>query len=109
MPPCQKPSQEEMNRWKESEQLSILPVLQPTPKELLQHQEVQKPKQVVKSKPTTNLSPIHKHGTLPLPTPTPKNSKKDLKKQMMEMKECLDKVRIQYAYRSLLSVLLFWR
>ena len=95
MPPYQKPSKEEMNRWKESEQLSILPVLQPTPKELLQHQEVQKPKQVVKSKPMTNLSPKHKHGTLPLSTPTLKNSKKDLKKQVMEMKEWLDKVRIQ--------------
>ena len=40
MPPYQKSSTEEMNRWKESEQLSILPALQPTPKELLQHQEV---------------------------------------------------------------------
>ena len=50
-PPYTKPSNEERKRWEQSKQLSILPPLQPTPKELLQHQQLKNPNQLIPSKP----------------------------------------------------------
>ena len=98
IPPYRKPTAEEQQRYQQSNQLSILPILQPTPQQLIQHQEVQvqKPKQLVKTKPTIKPSPKHKQGTLPLSTSTtPKNSKTDLKKQKEEMLNWLNNVKIQ--------------
>lgn len=55
-------------------------------------------KQVVKSKSTSNLSSKHRQDTLPLSRPTstltPKKSKKDLKKEVKEIKEWLEGVQI---------------
>ena len=62
IPPYNRPSKEELQRWRESQQLSIIPALQPKPKDLLQPQQVQKEKQVVKSKPKSNQSTKHKIG-----------------------------------------------
>ncbi len=38
-PPYTKPSEEEWRRWEQSKQLTILPPLQPTPQQLIQHQQ----------------------------------------------------------------------
>ena len=56
IPPYRKPTPQEQQRYEQSKQLTILPILQPTPQQLIQHQQVQKPKQVVKTKPTTKQS-----------------------------------------------------
>ncbi len=94
IPPCRKPTAEEQQRYQQSNQLSILPILQPTPQQLIQHQQVQvqKPKQVVNTKPTTKQTTKTKpETTTTKPTPTPK---KDLKKQVKEMKVWLEGVQI---------------
>ena len=93
IPPYRKPTAEEQQRYQQSNQLSILPILQPTPQQLIQHQQVQvqKPKQV-RTKPTTKQTTNTKpQTTTTKPTPTPK---KDLKKQVKEMKEWLEGVQI---------------
>ena len=59
IPPYSKTSTEEVKKCKDSKQLSILPVLQQTPKQLLQNLDVQKPKQV-RTKPTTKTFPKQK-------------------------------------------------
>ena len=51
-PPYTKPSEEERKRWEQSKQLTILPPLQPTPQQLIQHQQVKNPNQLAKSNPT---------------------------------------------------------
>ncbi len=51
-PPYTKPSDEERKRWEQSKQLTILPPLQPTPQQLIQHQQGMNPNQLVKSNPT---------------------------------------------------------
>ena len=96
IPPYRKPTPQEQQRYEQSKQLTILPILQPTPQQLLHPQQVQKPKQVVKTKTTTKPSPKQKQGTLPLSTTTtPQKSKTDLKKQVKEMKEWLDNLQIR--------------
>ena len=77
IPPYRKTTSQEQQRYEQSNQLSIIPTLHPTTQQLIQHQQVQKPKQIVKTRPN--------------PTPTPK---KDLKKQLKEMKEWLDGIQI---------------
>ena len=79
IPPYRKTTPQEQKQYEQSKQLTILPILQPTPHQLIQHQQVQKPKQV-RTKPTTK------------PTPTPK---KDLKKQKEEMLDWLNNIKIQ--------------
>ena len=94
-PPYRKPTPQEQQRYEQSKQLSILPILQPTPQQLIQHQQVQKPKQVVKTKPTTKQTTKTKpqsNNTKPTPTTPPK---KDLKKQKEEMLYWLNNIQIQ--------------
>lgn len=85
-PPYTKPSKEKMSRWEQSKQLTILPPLQPTPKQLLQHQQVEKSKQKVRTKAT------------PKSKPTPNKSsqqKRDIQKEKKEMLEWLNSVQIR--------------
>ncbi|KZR66446.1 MULTISPECIES: hypothetical protein [Prochlorococcus] len=92
MPPYRKPTTKEQQQYEQSKQLSILPILQPTPQQLIQHQQVQKPNQVVKTKPTTKQTTKTKpQSNTTKPTPP----KKDLKKQKEEMLDWLNNVKIQ--------------
>ena len=88
MPPYRKPTTQEQPEYEQSKQLSIIPTLQTAPQQLLQHQQVQKPKQVVRTKSTPKQTTKTKPQST---TPTPK---KDLKKQVKEMKEWLDNLQI---------------
>ena len=73
-PPYSKPSDEERRRWEQSKQLTILPPLQPTPKELLQHQQLKNPNQSITSKP----KPKQQKKSKPAPKPTVKEQTRTL-------------------------------
>ena len=91
IPPYKQTTQQEQQRYEQSRQLSILPILQPFPGELIQ-QNIQKINKVVKPKPKprTKSSTKSKTTTTQQPTTTPKRSKEDLKKQVKEQVEWLN-------------------
>lgn len=80
-PPYRKPTPQEQQRYEQSNQLSILPILQPIPQQLIQHQpqQVQKPKQKVGTKVIPNKSTQHK---------------RDIQKEKEEMLKWLNSVEI---------------
>ncbi len=83
-PPYRKPTAKEQQRYEQSKQLTILPVIQPTPKQLIQHQQVEKPKQMA----------VTKH------TPKPQlnkstQEKRELQKKKEEMLKWLNSVEIR--------------
>ena len=94
--PYRKPTPEEQQRFEKSRQLPIVPILQPTPGELLQ-QNIQKINQVVKPKPKprTKSSTKSKTTTTQQPTTTPKRSKEDLKKQVQKEIEWLNSLKFE--------------
>ena len=91
IPPYKQTTQQEQQRYEQSRQLSILPILQPFPGELIQ-QNIQKINQVVKPKPKprTKSSTKSKTTTTQQPTTTPKRTKEDLKKQVQKEIEWLN-------------------
>ena len=94
IPPYKKTTPQEQQRFEKSRQLPIVPILQPTPEQLLQ-QNIEKIRQVVKPKPRTKSSTQSKTSTTQQPTTKPKRSKEDLKKQKEEMLDWLNNVKIQ--------------
>ena len=86
-PPYTKPSKEEMSRWEQSKQLTILPILQPTPSELLQQKKVEKSKKKVVTKPTP------KQSSKPQPNKSTQE-KRELQKKKEEMLKWLNSVQI---------------
>ena len=91
IPPYKHTTQQEQQQYEKSRQLSILPILQPFPGELVQ-QNIQKINQVVKPKPKprTKSSTKSKTTTTQQPTTTPKRTKEDLKKQVQKEIEWLN-------------------
>ncbi len=89
LPPYNQTTQQEQQRYEKSRQLSILPILQPFPGELIQ-QNIQKINKVVKPKPRTKSSTKSKTTTTQQPTTTPKRTKEDLKKQVQKEIEWLN-------------------
>ena len=94
IPPYKQTTPQEQQRFEKSRQLPIVPILQPTPEQLLQ-QNIEKIRQVVKPKPITKSSTQSKTTTTQQPTTKPKRSKEDLKKQKEEMLDWLNNVKIQ--------------
>jgi len=94
VPPYKQTTPQEQQRFEKSRQLPIVPILQPTPEQLLQ-QNIEKIRQVVKPKPRTKSSTKSKTTTTQQPTTKPKRSKEDLKKQKEEMLDWLNNVKIQ--------------
>ena len=94
IPPYKQTTPQEQKRFEKSRQLPIVPILQPTPEQLLQ-QNIEKIRQVVKPKPRTKSSTKSKTTTTQQPTTKPKRSKEDLKKQKEEMLDWLNNVKIQ--------------
>ena len=94
IPPYKQTTPQEQKRFEKSRQLPIVPILQPTPEQLLQ-QNIEKIRQVVKPKPRTKSSTQSKTTTTQQPTTKPKRSKEDLKKQKEEMLDWLNNVKIQ--------------
>jgi len=94
VPPYKQTTPQEQQRFEKSRQLPIVPILQPTPEQLLQ-QNIEKIRQVVKPKPRTKSSTQSKTTTTQQPTTKPKRSKEDLKKQKEEMLDWLNNVKIQ--------------
>ena len=94
IPPYKQTTPQEQKRFQKSRQLPIVPILQPTPEQLLQ-QNIEKIRQVVKPKPRTKSSTQSKTSTTQQPTTKPKRSKEDLKKQKEEMLDWLNNVKIQ--------------
>jgi len=94
IPPYKQTTPQEQQRYEKSRQLPIVPILQPTPEQLLQ-QNIEKIRQVVKPKPRTKSSTQSKTTTTQQPTTKPKRSKEDLKKQKEEMLDWLNNVKIQ--------------
>ena len=94
IPPYKQTTPQEQQRFEKSRQLPIVPILQPTPEQLLQ-QNIEKIRQVVKPKPRTKSSTQSKTTTTQQPTTKPKRSKEDLKKQKEEMLDWLNNVKIQ--------------
>ena len=94
IPPYNQTTPQEQQRFEKSRQLPIVPILQPTPEQLLQ-QNIEKIRQVVKPKPRTKSSTKSKTSTTQQPTTKPKRSKEDLKKQKEEMLDWLNNVKIQ--------------
>ena len=94
IPPYKQTTPQEQKRFEKSRQLPIVPILQPTPEQLLQ-QNIEKIRQVVKPKPRTKSSTKSITTTTQQPTTEPKRSKEDLKKQKEEMLDWLNNVRIQ--------------
>jgi len=94
IPPYKQTTPQEQQRFQKSRQLPVVPILQPTPEQLLQ-QNIEKIRQVVKPKPKTKSSTQSKTTTTQQPTTKPKRSKEDLKKQKEEMLDWLNNVKIQ--------------
>ena len=96
VPPYKQTTPQEQQRFEKSRQLPIVPILQPTPEQLLQ-QNIENIKQLVKTKPNprTKSSTKSKTSTTQQPTTKPKRSKDDLKKQKEEMLDWLNNVKIQ--------------
>ena len=100
IPPYKQTTPQEQQRFEKSRQLPIVPILQPTPEQLLQ-QNIENIKQLVKTKPnprtksSTKSSTKSKTSTTQQPTTKPKRSKEDLKKQKEEMLDWLNNVKIQ--------------
>ena len=96
IPPYKQTTPQEQQRFEKSRQLPIVPILQPTPEQLLQ-QNIENIKQLVKTKPNprTKSSTKSKTTTTQQPTTKPKRSKEDLKKQKEEMLDWLNNVKIQ--------------
>ncbi len=96
IPPYKQTTPQEQKRFEKSRQLPIVPILQPTPEQLLQ-QNIENIKQLVKTKPNprTKSSTKSKTSTTQQPTTKPKRSKEDLKKQKEEMLDWLNNVKIQ--------------
>ena len=89
IPPYKQTTPQEQERFEKSRQLPIVPILQPTPEQLLQ-QNIEKIRQVVKPKPITKSSTQSKTTTTQQPTTKPKRSKEDLKKQVQKEIEWLN-------------------
>ncbi len=89
IPPYNQTTPQEQQRFEKSRQLPIVPILQPTPEQLLQ-QNIEKIRQVVKPKPITKSSTQSKTTTTQQPTTKPKRSKEDLKKQVQKEIEWLN-------------------
>ena len=89
VPPYKQTTPQEQQRFEKSRQLPIVPILQPTPEQLLQ-QNIGKIRQVVKPKPITKSSTQSKTTTTQQPTTKPKRSKEDLKKQVQKEIEWLN-------------------
>ena len=89
IPPYKQTTPQEQQRFEKSRQLPIVPILQPTPEQLLQ-QNIEKIRQVVKPKPITKSSTQSKTTTTQQPTTKPKRSKEDLKKQVQKEIEWLN-------------------
>ena len=87
--PYKQTTPQEQQRFEKSRQLPIVPILQPTPEQLLQ-QNIEKIRQVVKPKPRTKSSTQSKTSTTQQPTTKPKRSKEDLKKQVQKEIEWLN-------------------
>ena len=90
-PPYRKPTPKEQQRYEQSKQLSILPILQLTPSELLQQQNVEKPKKKAVTK------PIPKPTSKSKPTPNKSTQEKrelQKKKKKNEMLKWLNSVQI---------------
>ena len=94
IPPYKQTTPQEQQRFEKSRQLPIVPILQPTPEQLLQ-QNIEKIRQVVKPKPRTKSSTKSKTTTTQQPTTTPKRSNEDLKKQVKEQVEWLNSLEIR--------------
>ena len=94
VPPYKQTTPQEQQRFEKSRQLPIVPILQPTPEQLLQ-QNIEKIRQVVKPKPRTKSSTQSKTSTTQQPTTKPKRSKEDLKKQVKEQVEWLNSLEIR--------------
>ena len=94
IPPYKQTTPQEQQRFEKSRQLPIVPILQPTPEQLLQ-QNIEKIRQVVKPKPRTKSSTKSKTSTTQQPTTKPKRSKEHLKKQVKEQVEWLNSLEIR--------------
>ena len=96
IPPYNQTTPQEQQRFEKSRQLPIVPILQPTPEQLLQ-QNIENIKQLVKTKPKprTQSSTKSKTSTTQQPTTKPKRSKEDLKKQVKEQVEWLNNLMFE--------------
>ncbi len=94
IPPYKQTTPQEQERFEKSRQLPIVPILQPTPEQLLQ-QNIEKIRQVVKPKPRTKSSTKSITTTTQQPTTTPKRSKEDLKKQVQKEIEWLNSLKFE--------------
>ncbi len=88
IPPYKQTTPQEQKRFEKSRQLPIVPILQPTPEQLLQ-QNIENIKQLVKTKP----KPRTKSSTQSKPT-KPIQPKRNLKKEKEEALEWLNNLRI---------------
>ena len=91
IPPYKQTTPQEQQRFEKSRQLPIVPILQPTPEQLLQ-QNIENIKQLVKTKPKPRTKSSTKSitTTTQQPTTKPKRSKEDLKKQVQKEIEWLN-------------------
>ena len=88
IPPYKKTTPQEQQRFEKSRQLPIVPILQPTPEQLLQ-QNIEKIRQVVKTKP----KPRTKSSTKSKPN-KPIQPKRNLKKEKEAAIQWLNNLRI---------------
>ena len=88
IPPYKQTTPQEQQRFEKSRQLSIVPILQPTPQQLLHDQQGKTPNQLIKSKPT----PKKQTRTKPTPNKSTQH-KRDIQKEKEEMLKWLNSVQ----------------